>query len=48
MGTDQVRQDILDGKSEEEIRARWKADLEGYKRIREKYLLYRERPAIRN
>lgn len=48
MGNDQVRQDILDGKSEEEIRARWKADLEAYKRIREKYLLYRERPAIRN
>lgn len=48
MGNDQVRQDILDGKSEEEIRARWKADLEAYKRIREKYLLYQGRPAERN
>ena len=48
MGNDQVRQDILDGKSEEEIRARWKADLEAYKRMREKYLLYSERPAVCN
>lgn len=48
MGNNQVRQDILGGKSEEEIRARWKADLEAYKRMREKYLLYSERPAACN
>lgn len=40
------RGDILDllkaGKSEEEIRATWQEDLETYKEMREKYLLYYE------
>lgn len=40
MGTNQVRQDILKGKTEEEIRAAWQKDLADYKAIRQKYLLY--------
>ncbi len=39
-GTDQLRLMILAGKSEEEIRASWQADLEKYKAMRAKYLLY--------
>ncbi len=42
MGTDQVRKEIIQGKTETEIRAGWQKDLEHYKKIREKYLLYRE------
>ena len=40
MGTDTVRKEILAGKSETEIRAGWKAELQKYKEMREKYLLY--------
>ena len=40
MGTDTVRKEILAGKSETEIRARWKTELQKYKEMREKYLLY--------
>lgn len=39
-GTDQLRKDILAGKSEEEIRASWKSDLEGYVQMRTQYLIY--------
>jgi uncharacterized protein YbbC (DUF1343 family) len=39
-GTDQLRKDILSGKSEAEIRASWQKDLEAYKKMREKYTLY--------
>ena len=39
-GTDQLRKDILEGKSEAEIRASWQKDLEAYKQIREKYRIY--------
>lgn len=39
-GTDQLRLMILAGKSESEIRATWQADLEKYKAMRLKYLLY--------
>ncbi len=39
-GTDQLRKDILAGKSEEDIKASWKADLDKYKEMREKYLMY--------
>lgn len=42
MGTDQVRRDILQGKTEKEIRASWQPALEKYKSIRKKYLLYEE------
>ncbi|EOZ98350.1 hypothetical protein A33Q_1004 [Indibacter alkaliphilus LW1] len=39
-GTDQLRKDILAGKTEEQIRASWQNDLEAYKNVREKYLMY--------
>ena len=42
MGTDQVRRDILQGKTEKEIRQSWQPTLEKYKDIRKKYLLYQE------
>ncbi|HLW49543.1 MAG TPA: DUF1343 domain-containing protein [Sphingobacteriaceae bacterium] len=41
-GTDQLRLQILDGLTEEEIRASWQEDLEAYKAMRSKYLLYPE------
>lgn len=44
MGTDQVRKDIVQGKTEEEIRASWKKELTEYKAIRKKYLLYPAAP----
>lgn len=39
-GTDELRKQIIAGKSEEEIRASWKEDLDTYKEMRKKYLLY--------
>ncbi|MFC0262795.1 exo-beta-N-acetylmuramidase NamZ family protein [Fontibacter flavus] len=39
-GTDQLRKDILAGKSEAEIRASWQKDLDTFKVMREKYRLY--------
>ncbi len=39
-GTDQLRQQINEGITAEEIRMSWRADLDNYKAIREKYLLY--------
>ncbi len=39
-GTDSLRIMIERGKTEEEIRASWQADLKKYKLIRKKYLLY--------
>lgn len=39
-GTPQLRQDLISGKSADEIRASWTPDLEQFKRIRTKYLLY--------
>lgn len=39
-GTAQLRQDIEAGKKEEEIRASWQPQLEKFKQIREKYLIY--------
>lgn len=39
-GTDQLRKDILANKTEEQIRNSWKADLDAYKKMREKYLIY--------
>jgi uncharacterized protein YbbC (DUF1343 family) len=41
MGTSSVRLQIMEGKSEESIRATWKAELDKYLQIRSKYLLYR-------
>ncbi|WP_460539379.1 exo-beta-N-acetylmuramidase NamZ family protein [Echinicola sediminis] len=39
-GTDQLRKDILAGKTEEEIRKGWQQGLDAYKTNREKYLIY--------
>ena len=39
-GTDELRKQILAGKTESEIRASWQPELEAYKQMRKKYLLY--------
>lgn len=39
-GTDQLRQQIMAGMSEEEIRVTWQEKLDKFKTIRKKYLLY--------
>ncbi len=39
-GTDQLRKDIIAGKSSEEIKASWEYELIAYKQMRLKYLLY--------
>lgn len=39
-GTDQLRKQILEGKTEDEIRASWQEELDAYKEMRAKYLLY--------
>lgn len=39
-GTDQLRKDIVAGKSEEQIRASWQKGLSEFKKIRDKYLIY--------
>jgi len=39
-GTDELRKQIIAGKSETEIRQSWKADLKAYRKMREKYLIY--------
>ncbi|MFN4147340.1 MAG: exo-beta-N-acetylmuramidase NamZ domain-containing protein [Runella sp.] len=39
-GTDMIRKQIMEGKSEQEIARGWKADLEKFKTLRKKYLLY--------
>ena len=41
-GTDSLRKQIINGISEEEIKKSWQADLEKYKEVRKKYLLYDE------
>ena len=42
-GTDQLRKQIVQGLTEEEIRASWQNDLTRYKAMRQKYLLYEEK-----
>ena len=39
-GTDELRQQIIQGLSEKEIKATWKENIDAYKIIRKKYLLY--------
>lgn len=39
-GTDTLRNQIMQGMTEEEIRASWQGDLEAFLRIRKKYLMY--------
>lgn len=46
-GTDQLRLQIIEGKTEEQIRASWQEDLEKYKLMRKNYLLYDERSMVR-
>jgi uncharacterized protein YbbC (DUF1343 family) len=41
-GSDQLRKQIIDGKTESEIRASWQPALKEYKAMRKKYLLYRD------
>jgi uncharacterized protein YbbC (DUF1343 family) len=41
IGVGSFRQQIIDGKSEAEIRASWEPGLSEYKKMREKYLLYK-------
>jgi hypothetical protein len=41
VGTDELKKQILAGKTEAEIRESWKAGLEAYKVKREKYLIYK-------
>lgn len=41
-GTDQLRLDILAGKTEQQIRESWQEDLEAFKKLRTKYLLYED------
>jgi uncharacterized protein YbbC (DUF1343 family) len=41
-GSEQLRKQIIAGKSEEEIRASWQPALEQFKQMRKKYLLYEE------
>lgn len=39
-GTDQLRKQIIEGKTEDEIRETWRGDIEKYKVVRKKYLIY--------
>ena len=39
-GTEQLRKDIISGKTEDEIRTSWAAGINEFKKIREKYLIY--------
>jgi uncharacterized protein YbbC (DUF1343 family) len=41
-GTDELRKQIIAGKTEKEIRDSWKEDLTEYKQMRKKYLLYKD------
>lgn len=41
-GTDELRKQILDGWTEEEIKVSWQKDLKEYKEMRKKYLLYKD------
>jgi uncharacterized protein YbbC (DUF1343 family) len=42
VGQDYVRKMIIQGKSEEEIRAKWQEDVARFKEQRRPYLLYEE------
>lgn len=41
-GTDELRKQIIAGKSEEEIRNSWKQDLQNFEKIRTKYRIYED------
>jgi uncharacterized protein YbbC (DUF1343 family) len=40
-GTDQLRLDVISNKPEAEIRATWQKDLDRFKEVRSKYLIYK-------
>jgi hypothetical protein len=40
IGVGEFRQQVINGKSEKEIRASWEPGLSEYKKMRTKYLLY--------
>ena len=42
VGVDYIRKMIIEGRSADEIRAVWQADIECFKSLRQKYLLYKE------
>ena len=42
VGVDYIRQDIIAGKSADEIKAKWASDVESFKVQRKPYLLYQE------
>ena len=39
-GSDELRKQLISGKSEKDIRNSWKSDLEAFSKIRNKYLIY--------
>lgn len=41
-GSDELRKQIISGKSEKEIKSSWKADLEKFSKIRSKYIVYKD------
>ncbi len=41
-GTDELRKQIISGKSEKEIKASWKNDLEAFEKVRVKYVMYED------
>ena len=41
-GTDQLREQIIAGKTEDEIKESWAMELKEYKTMRKKYLLYKD------
>lgn len=41
-GTDELKKQLLEGKTEEEIKKSWVADLEAYKKKRSNYLIYED------
>jgi len=41
-GSDQLRKQLIAGKSETEIRESWQADLAAFKGMRRKYLIYED------
>ena len=40
-GTNRLRNDIISGKNESEIKKSWQKDLKSFLQIREKYLIYK-------
>ncbi|MCD1118374.1 exo-beta-N-acetylmuramidase NamZ family protein [Chryseobacterium turcicum] len=41
-GSDELRKQIISGKSEKEIKSSWKADIEKFSKIRSKYIVYED------